>query len=130
MEAHIEKEKSWFKKNILYFAPIVIFIVGVFEYSFDASFQIVAVLYIYLIGTFEVLFRLFMAVLDIFENKNPKSALNKFYSWKRVISYIAILIAMVTYILVFGYHESILYAISVGTTLSILQPIFIKLLYT
>lgn len=130
MEAQIEKEKSWFKKNILYFAPIVIFVVGVFEYSFATSFRILAVLYIYLIGTYEVLFRIFMTVLDIFENKDPKSVLNKFNSRKRVISYICILIAMATYILVFGYNESILYAVSVGATLSILQPIFIKLLYT
>src|SRR5690554_2169647 len=105
MEAHIEKEKSWFKKNILYFAPIVIFIVSVFEYSLNTSFHILAILYIYLIGTFEVLFRFFTTVLDIFEYKSLKNTFNKFYSGKRVLSNVAILIAMATYILVFGYNE-------------------------
>jgi len=127
MEAQKEKEKGWFKNNILYFAPIVIFIVGLFEYSFETSFHILAVLYIYLIGTFEVLFGIF---LILFEIRQFKNSFKKFYTKKRVLSTIVILISMITYILIFGYNESILYAVSVGAALSIMQPIFIKFLYT
>lgn len=128
VELNIQTIKNWIQHNANYLWPVLVFFMAWVEYSAEEAFYILVVIYLYLIGTFEVLSNLVITILDEIQTKSVKASFQKYYTQKRCLSNVAIVLVMVGFAWVFDVGQAMRYAVAVGMTLAILIPIFVKTL--
>lgn len=115
---------NWTKKNSKYLWPLIILLIGWIEYSFQEALLILIIVYLYILGTFEVLNCFIHMILNAIQFKSVKNSFQKNYTSNKLIFHCSILLGIVLIAKILDNESGIRIAIVLGVTLAILVHVY------